>query len=199
MTLTMTSASAAASRFKQNDKRDRLIESADKLIYEKTFHTTTLADIAKEADVPLGNVYYYFKTKDAIMEAVIQKRSQEWQTLFNTWEELPNAKDRLQALIHHVVDQSQTLAQFGCVVGSLCQELGKQGGAIATGAAKLLQDIVKWSEKQFETLGKADQSTRLAEYLVSGIQGMTLLTLTFKEPECMDRQRINLEDWLATV
>ena len=55
-------------RIKQNDKRDRLVEAADKLIYEKTFHTTTLADIAKEADVPLGNVYYYFKTKDAIME-----------------------------------------------------------------------------------------------------------------------------------
>lgn len=187
-------------RVKQNDKRDRLVEAADKLIYEKTFHTTTLADIAKEADVPLGNVYYYFKTKDAIMEAVIQKRSQEWQQLFTQWEQLPNAKDRLQALIRHTVNQSQTLAQFGCVVGSLCQELGKQGGSIASGAAKLMHDIVKWAEKQFRSLGKEqEQSVRLAEYLVSGIQGMTLLTLTFKEPECMDRQRANLENWLMTV
>ena len=50
-------------RARRNDKRERLIEAADKLIYEQTFHTTTLADIAKLADVPLGNVYYYFKTK----------------------------------------------------------------------------------------------------------------------------------------
>ena len=62
-------------RTRRNDKRDRLVESADRLIYEQTFHTTTLADIAKDADVPLGNVYYYFKTKEAIMEAVIQKKS----------------------------------------------------------------------------------------------------------------------------
>lgn len=187
-------------RIKQNDKRDRLVEAADKLIYEKTFHTTTLADIAKEADVPLGNVYYYFKTKDAIMEAVIQKRAQEWQVLFNGWEQLADPKERLVSLIHHTVDQSDVMAQFGCVVGSLCQELGKQGGPISAGAAKLMHDIVKWVEKQFNALGKENESaSRLAEYLVSGIQGMTLLTLTFKEPGCMERQRVTLEDWLAAV
>jgi TetR/AcrR family transcriptional repressor of nem operon len=187
-------------RIKQNDKRDRLVEAADKLIYEKTFHTTTLADIAKEADVPLGNVYYYFKTKDAIMEAVIQKRAQEWQHLFGAWEQLSNPKERLVALINHTVGQADLMAQFGCIVGSLCQELGKQGGTISAGAAKLMHDIVKWAEKQFSALGKENENAgRLAEYLVSGIQGMTLLTLTFKEPGCMERQRINLENWLASV
>jgi AcrR family transcriptional regulator len=31
---------------------------------------TTIADIAPAADVPLGNVYYYFKMKDDIVDAV---------------------------------------------------------------------------------------------------------------------------------
>ena len=51
-------------RARRNDKRERLVQAADKLIYEQTFHTTTLANIAKLAEVPLGNVYYYFKTKE---------------------------------------------------------------------------------------------------------------------------------------
>ena len=32
---------------------------------------TTLGDIARAADVPVGNVYYYFKTKDQLVEAAL--------------------------------------------------------------------------------------------------------------------------------
>ena len=48
----------------QADKRARLIETAMKLAYQHGFRDTSLADIAEAAHVPLGNVYYYFKTKD---------------------------------------------------------------------------------------------------------------------------------------
>lgn len=187
-------------RVRKNDKRDRLVEAADKLIYEQTFHTTTLADIAKEADVPLGNVYYYFKTKDAIMEAVLQKRAAEWRELFSQWEQMPDVKERLTALMHHMVNQSDTLARFGCTVGSLCQELGKQGGSIANGASKLMSDIVTWCKAQFQTLGKdEDASIQLAEQLISNIQGSSLLTLTFKEPGYIKRQTNAMEQWLRAI
>lgn len=186
-------------KLRKNDKRDRLVNAADTLIYEQTFHTTTLADIAKMADVPLGNVYYYFKTKEAIMEAVLQKRSAEWKNLFSVWEQIPEPRLRLEALVQHSLDQSDTLARYGCMVGSLCQELGKQGGAIANGASKLMADILKWSEEQFTQIGKGDNASKLAEQFVAGIQGMTLLTLTFKEPEYMQRQSQQIREWLTTV
>lgn len=186
-------------RARRNDKRERLVEAADKLIYEQTFHTTTLADIAKLADVPLGNVYYYFKTKEAIIDAVLQKRTNEWRALFQQWEQIPDIKQRLSALLDHNVTQSETLARFGCVIGSLCQELGKQGGILANAAAKLMSDILKWIETQFTEMGKGERSPQLATYFLSGIQGMNLLTLTFKEPQFMQRQSQSLQDWLATV
>lgn len=186
-------------RARRNDKRERLIQAADKLIYEQTFHTTTLADIAKLADVPLGNVYYYFKTKEAIMDAVLQKRANEWRSLFQQWEQIPDVKQRLCALLEHNATQSETLARFGCVIGSLCQELGKQGGILANAAAKLMADILKWTETQFRELGQGERASQLATYFLSGIQGMNLLTLTFKEPQYMQRQSQCLQEWLATV
>jgi AcrR family transcriptional regulator len=186
-------------RVKRNDKRERLVQAADKLIYEQTFHTTTLADIAKLADVPLGNVYYYFKTKEAIMDAVLQKRGQDWRALFQEWEQIPDVKDRLLALLQYNCLQSETLARFGCMLGSLCQELGKQGGVLANVASKLMADIMKWVEAQFNELGKGERSASLATYYMSGIQGMNLLTLTFKEPQYMERQSKTLKEWLAAV
>ena len=58
------------------DKRSRLIEAAVKLVHRQGFNKTTLADIALESEVPLGNVYYYFKTKDDIGQALIEYRTE---------------------------------------------------------------------------------------------------------------------------
>ena len=46
-------------------KRDRLIEAAKEKFYQQGVARTTLADIAQQAQVPLGNVYYHFRTKEA--------------------------------------------------------------------------------------------------------------------------------------
>lgn len=186
-------------RARRNDKRERLIEAANKLVYEQTFHTTTLADIAKLADVPLGNVYYYFKTKEAIMDAVLERRASEWQAMFTQWEQNPNIKHRLVALLEHNMQKSDTLARFGCEIGSLCQELGKQTSHISNSAAKLMNDILSWVEKQFQELGKGEKSNIFAEHFLANLQGMSLLTLTFKSPEYLSRQTKNLEQWLETV
>jgi hypothetical protein len=43
------------------DKRSRLLGAAVDLAYQNGFGATSLADIAHEAEVPLGNVYYYFR------------------------------------------------------------------------------------------------------------------------------------------
>ena len=56
------------------DKRTRLIEAAAKLVYERGFANTALSDIAREAEVPLGNIYYYFKTKAEIGEAIVAQQ-----------------------------------------------------------------------------------------------------------------------------
>jgi len=185
---------------KKNDKRERLIDAADELIYQQTFNSTTLADIATRAEVPLGNVYYYFKTKDDILKAVVQKRAAELQGQFATWEQqLPNAKERLQAFIAHTTQTSETTAQFGSSLGSLCQELGKSTGELANLAADLMHKTLGWIEAQFKTLGKGEQSVILAKYLIASLQGASLLTLTFKDPSLVQRQTKNLEQWLETA
>lgn len=186
-------------RTPRNDKRERLVNAADKLIYEQTFHTTTLADIAKLADVPLGNVYYYFKTKEAIMDAVLHKRASEFRVLFQQWEQIPDVRQRLVALLKHQLDQAEILCRFGCVIGSLCQELGKQGGVVAQSASVLLADILKWIESQFTQLGKGDHAKQLSEFLMANLQGMSLLCVTFKTPDYLHRQSAHLENWLQTV
>lgn len=181
---------------RKTDKRIRLIEAAKVLIHQQGFNLTTLADIAQEADVPLGNVYYYFKTKEAIGEAVIEKRSAEYTEMLARLDDISDAASRIRAFVDSNVQELESIARYGCPIGGLNQELGKQGGPLADQAAKLLHDILQWAQKQFSTLGFADKSEEYALNLVSSIQGMHLLTHTFKDPKLAQRQTETLLAWL---
>ena len=182
------------------DKRIRLINAAKVLIHQQGFNLTTLADIAQEADVPLGNVYYYFKTKEAIGDAVISKMTAEWAERLSAWSENADPLARLLGLIRFSLEDLESVARYGCPMGGLCQELGKQGGTLSDLAAKLLHDLLQWSEVQFKALGvAADKSAENALQLVSSIQGAHLLTHAFKDPKMSQRQCVALERWLESL
>jgi TetR/AcrR family transcriptional repressor of nem operon len=181
---------------RKTDKRVRLIEAAKLLMHRKGFNETTLADIAQEADVPLGNVYYYFKTKDAIGEAVVEKRAAESLEFLLEIDKKGEPKQRLLALLQLTHEELEEMVRYGCSIGGLCQELGKQGGTLADQAAKLLHDLLAWCETQFRALGFNDKSTDLALNLVASIQGMYLLTHTFRDPQLAVRQSTALQEWL---
>src|SRR5260370_9465450 len=80
-------------------KRERLVAGASKLVHHNGVAATTLADIAQAADVPLGNVYYYFKSKDELIRAVVAAHVEEVNTMLNTLAPLPAPADRPKALV----------------------------------------------------------------------------------------------------
>ena len=183
----------------ETNKRIRLLEAANKLVQAQGFNQTTLADIATEAKVPLGNVYYYFKTKEDIGNALIDHRANFYHGLISTWNEIPDPKKRLLALIEEVEGQREALATSGCPIGSLCQELHKDGGLLAERAAGLMSAVLGWSEQQFRELGRGAESADLALHTLTVLQGASLLTHTFNQPELLLRETTRLKRWLNAI
>ncbi len=185
---------------RRNDKRERLVDAADTLFHQQGVSNTTLANIAELAEVPLGNVYYYFKSKDAIIMAVVDKRKKEFDNLFGDWEQIPAVKDRLATFVRHGASNADVAARFGDSLGSLCQELGKQGGEISAASASLMQKVLGWCERQFVSLGKSEEeSKRLALNLVASLQGISLISLTFNDPEYIGQHGNFLTHWLDAL
>lgn len=183
-------------RDKGTSKRTRLIEAANKLVYAQGFNQTTLANIAQEADVPLGNVYYYYKTKEEIGAALIEQRANFYHSLRIAWNENPDPKARLRAFIQMTADNREVLAQSGCPIGSLCQELHKEGGPLAKKAGEMFVEFIDWLEVQFRLLGKKKESADYALHLMSALQGASLLTNTFNDPQLMLRETVRLNKWI---
>lgn len=185
---------------RRNDKRERLIDAADQLFHQQGVSNTTLANIAELADVPLGNVYYYFKSKDAIIMAVVEKRKKLLDALFTEWEQVSNVRERLSAFVRHGASLAEEASRFGDSLGSLCQELGKFGGNIGEASASLMQKVLSWCETQFTALGKSEaESKKLALNLVASLQGISLISLTFNDPEYIGQHGQFLSHWLEAL
>jgi AcrR family transcriptional regulator len=173
-------------------KRERLIESARALIHEQGVHRTTLADVAARADVPLGNVYYYFKTKDELVGAVLGCYQEQAAALIERLERHRSPQARLKALVRNWDDMRETIARHGCPMGTLCSELDKADGGAEREAAAVLAAIIDWAESQFQQLGRRD-ARDLALALFAGVQGAALLANTFRDATILSRQARHLE------
>jgi TetR/AcrR family transcriptional repressor of nem operon len=179
-------------------KRERLVESARELIHEQGVHRTTLAEVADRADVPLGNVYYYFKTKDELIGAVLDRYKKQADSLIQAFEHHRSPQARLKALVHNWSDLRETVARHGCPMGTLCTELDKSEDGHDREAAAVMARIIDWAEDQFRQLGRRD-ARDLAVALFAGIQGAALLANTFRDPTILTRQGRHLERWIDTL
>lgn len=181
------------------DKRTRLIQTAVKLSYANGFTNTSIADIAKDADVPLGNVYYYFKTKEELADAIIEQRMYELQQLREQWQKSGSPKERLIAFIRHTRDQKNNLVMSGCPIGRLCSEFSGMGEEIGERSSMLFQELLTWLEKQFLELGKKSEARKSAVHLLSALQGVAVLSNSLKNSEMIAFETAQLEKWIATL
>ena len=60
-------------RERDESKRTAILEEATRLFAERGFHATSVSDIVKGIDLPVGSVYTYFENKDAIIKAAIEE------------------------------------------------------------------------------------------------------------------------------
>lgn len=51
-----------------------ILDTAEPLFYAKGYHETAISDIAKKMGVAQGTIYYYFASKDQLLEALINRQ-----------------------------------------------------------------------------------------------------------------------------
>jgi AcrR family transcriptional regulator len=190
---------SAPPRVARPDKRARLVSAATDLLYRQGVEKTTLADIAEAADVPLGNIYYYFRTKDAIVDAVVEAHVQGLEeTLATLDRRYRTPKGRLKGLFRTLEDRYDVIAEFGCPHGTLCSELEKRTGYDDHAVTRLIEIPVAWAEKQFRAMGRDDAPDLAVEFIAS-YQGTTVLTQALRQPALLSKEGRRLEHWIDSL
>ncbi len=179
---------------KAEHNRQRILETADRLIYRRGYGNTSFADIAGESGIPKGNFYYYYKVKDGLLQDVLAQRRQAIRRQLDGWDdEFPTPRARLRRFVAMLRDNVQDLSRYGCPMGSLNSELGKDAPALQTAALAMFDLYREWLRAQFAG------APELADHLLAMAQGASLLGLAYGDPDLIERECGLMEQWLEQV
>jgi TetR/AcrR family transcriptional regulator, transcriptional repressor for nem operon len=179
--------------------REQIVEAADDLFYRQGFEHTSFQDIADAVEISRGNFYYHFKTKDEILDAVINARIANAQAMLDRWEiEGDTAATRIESFINILVGNRAKIKQYGCPVGTLCTELAKLAHPARTDANRLFTIFRTWLSRQFQLLERGADADRLAMHLLARSQGVATLANAFHDEKFIRQEVAEMCAWLET-
>jgi AcrR family transcriptional regulator len=177
--------------------RDHIIQAADRLFYELGYEHTSFSDIADAVQISRGNFYYHFKTKDEILDAVINLRLANTRAMLERWEiEGKTPADRIRSFIHILIANRAQIKRHGCPVGTLCTELAKLGHPSQGEASELFTLFRTWLRRQFVALGRESDADQLAMHLLARSQGVATLATAFHDEKFIRQEVKQMCDWV---
>jgi len=183
---------------KGEGNRHRIIEAADQLFYRRGYKQTSFQDISDATGIPRGNVYYYFKTKDEILDAVVSARVADLAAMLSQCEsETDDPRERLRLFTNMLEYNRDDVIQSGCPFGTLSSELAKDEPALQEKSRQAFILIRDWIKQQFDILGVA-KSNDLAMDLLAKLQGVTVMACAFKDVDFIKRSHQEIKDWINT-
>lgn len=181
-------------------KRERLITAALESFHEAGVARTSLAQVAERANVPPGNVFYYFRTKDDLVRAV----AAEWRRLLALHLEPLDAFDDPWGRLDAFLDQGAALAAMyaaqGCPLAGLARDLRQEGPSFADEAPAIYAIQSEWIARQFAEIGfDADKAARLTQSFMARYHGAIHLTYAYENPAKLTDEVVQLRRWLRRL
>jgi AcrR family transcriptional regulator len=95
-----------------NEKRLEILIAAMNLFAQKGFERTTVDEIAGQASIGKGTVYLYFKTKEAIFRALIEKGIDDLKQILTDIVAIPDFSRQIHAIIYKQLEYIETNQAF---------------------------------------------------------------------------------------
>jgi len=182
------------------NKRERLIDSASTMFHARGMAATSLADIAKHADIPIGNVYYYFKTKEDLALAALNLRREQFAYKYVQLQEtIADPRQRLIEALGYYDSLREEYTKHGCPISKMIETTAGEPDAVSKLAAQCLADFVGWAEHQFGELGHGATAKTYATSLMAGIQGATVMAKAFQQPQVFSDEIARLVSWVEAM
>lgn len=183
----------------KNVTRDRIVDAANQLFYQQGFEYTSFSQIAQVVKISRGNFYHHFKTKDEILDAVINLRLSNASAMLERWEvEGESPTDRIRSFINILITNQSNIKRYGCPIGTLCNEMAKLDHPAKDDANKLLTLFRAWIRKQFEQLSCHDDADELAMHVLARSQGVATLASAFNDEKFINQEVTRFNEWLTS-
>lgn len=124
-----------------SDAKPRLLEAALDLVWSRSYGAVTVDDICEQAGVKKGSFYYFFKSKDELVAAALDRK---WEEVRPNYDRIFSASvppvERLRKFFDYVYEhQDELRAKHDCVLGCPFSSVGTE----IIAADKALKDSVQ--------------------------------------------------------
>ena len=180
--------------------REKIVTSADRLFYERGFEATSFADVAQAVGISRGNFYYHFKTKDEILDAIIERRIKDRHDMLDGWvDSALSPQDCVASFIRILLINNEKIRSFGCPVGTLFSELAKLQHPGGSGARELFDVFRIWLRRRFEEMGRVGDADELAMHILARSQGAATLANAYPDEPFLEFEVRLMLAWLDAV
>ena len=158
---------------KSTANRELLVNAAASRFHRFGLSASSIANVANDAGIPPGNVYYYFQTKVSLALAVQAHWDMRVHSAFAEIEAAhPDAPSRLAAFLDGSEANASFYAQAGCPLAALARDLRNGGETLKPLAGRIFDAQAKWLETQFAAIGLSGREpTNAAWAILTAIQG----------------------------
>ena len=172
------------------DRREQIIDAAMQVFAQKGFTRATNKDIAREAGITPGLIYYYFESKEDLLKTIIETRSpaQLMTTLpSQTFELPPEIFLRMLILRALSIVESEQLIQL---IRMLLPEL-MHNAEMAPFTFSIIQRLLEFLGTYFETQAvkgtlRQVNGVLTAQIMVGSVFGFVLRRQIIRDPTALE-------------
>ncbi|HEX2099765.1 MAG TPA: TetR/AcrR family transcriptional regulator, partial [Candidatus Synoicihabitans sp.] len=139
---------------RRSDAKQRLLDAAIELIWERSYGVVTIDAICAKAGVKKGSFYYFFESKSALAVAALEANWVE--NVKPKWDDLFSASrpplERIRHFFQHSYENQLALvAEYGCVLGCPCFSIGSEISTQDETIRSTVNDILQRQIRYFES------------------------------------------------
>jgi TetR/AcrR family transcriptional repressor of nem operon len=170
------------------DTRERIVEAARLLFWEKGYAATGLSELLEKAQANSGSFYHFFESKDALLRTVLDTYVEllEPQVLRPLWRANAEPVERVFSLLagyrRRLVD---TGCSYGCPIGRLALEIDPENTPVHE---RIARNFTAWSnavEACLRSAGFPDPE-ELAVFVLTVMEGGVMQARAYRSIEPFD-------------
>ena len=181
--------------------RERLVESARYLFWERGFAGTSMADLLSHAEVNSGSFYHFFDSKEALLREVLKTYVDALRPMVvdPAYAKTPEPVARIFAILAGYRERIlQTECRYGCPLGRLALEIDPENrpahNLIAQNFRGWIEAVKECLDQIRDRLPENTDTGSLATYVLAVMEGAVMISRSYASVEPFDRSIAQLRE-----
>lgn len=166
--------------------KDKIIDSAARLIHERGYDHAGLYDVAKDLGLKQAHIFYHFKTKQALAIGVLERYARWTVDDLKRFDVPTSPRKSIANFIKGVTEYEDVYAWHGCPIANLTSALTRDLGEAADDIAGIYLMQLTWLTDKYVQLGLTPaKAKRASTDLLINRQGAIHLSHVLGQPKVL--------------